>query len=326
MAKRSPLSGPLGEYVLGKVPIVGKQATINQVRRLLEKERTTYDTVDYIYVVDEGKRLIGVFSVRALFNAKKATHIKHLMQTKLVKVTPRTSLERVAHLALTHNLKSLPVVRAGRLLGVVPARTILATLNQALREDIFHFAGIHRSHTEFENSLKVPLLKAVKDRLLWLIIGLFGAMLIAVYMDMFESTLAGYYLVASFVPAIVYCSDALGTQLQTLFVRDLAVLGQKLDLKVYFLRQLGLSVVIAGIISGLMFGFIALFWQAAYLAFLISFAGFLSLLTTSLSSLFITLLIRRFKFDPGLGSGPIATVISDMTSVVIYFLIIVWFL
>jgi len=73
------------------------------------------------------------------------------------------------------------------------------------------------------------------------------------YVSLFEETLAQYLIIASFVPAVVYVSDALGTQLQTVFVRGLAVWGKELNLKKYFLRQIMISSLIATAISVFMF-------------------------------------------------------------------------
>ncbi len=317
------MNNSLKKCILTKIPIVKKNYTVRRVLSILEKESNTYDSVDYIYVTDNNKNLIGVFSIEELFNKPKDTSVGKFMQTKLVTVSPEIEIERIAHLALKHDLKAIPVVKSRKLIGIISSRKIVSIVNRALREDIFHFAGIHKSHLDFESSLEVPLFKVLRDRLSWLIVGLFGAMFIALYISLFEETLVKYLIVASFVPAIVYISDALGTQLQTIFVRDLAVLGKGINLKKYFFRQMMVSFLIAMVIGIIMFSVISLFWGVPFIAFVISSAVLLSLLITSLTALLITLAIKRFRFDPALGSGPIATIISDITSVIIYFLVVV---
>ena len=168
----------------------------------------------------------------------------------------------------------------------------------------------------------LPLFKAIKERLSWLIVGFIGAMLIAFYIGLFEETLQKYLIIAAFVPAIVYLSDALGTQIQTIFVRDLAVLGKAINFKKYFLKQIFISFFIASIIGILLFSSIYLFYGLFKISLIISLAAFVALIITSFTALIITLLIKKFNFDPALGSGPIATIISDMSSVIIYFLIV----
>ncbi|MDH3353455.1 MAG: magnesium transporter [Nanoarchaeota archaeon] len=310
------------EHLIKKVPIVKEHSTVRSVLSMLEKIENKYDSVDYIYVINKNKNLVGMFYIQELFNNPKDTPVGNFMKKKVMSVPLKTEIEKVAHLALKHNLKQIPVTKSKKLIGVFSSREILSTINWSLRKDLFHFAGVHRSHLDFENSMEIPLFKAIKDRLSWLIVGFVGAMLMALYIGMFEETLAKYLIIASFVPAIVYMSDALGTQVQTIFIRDLAVLGKELSIKKYFLKQMVIGILIASVIGVLMFFSISLFYNVPNIALIISLASFATLIVTSFTALMITLLIKRFKFDPALGSGPIATIISDLTSVVIYFIIV----
>jgi len=313
-------------FLLKKIPLVKENATVKSVLLLLEKTTKKYDSVDYIYVIDSKKKLIGMFSMEEIFNHPKNTPIRKFMQKRVVTVSPETSLEKVAHLALKYDLKQMPVAKSRKFLGVVSSRKILSTINTALKEDIFHFAGVHKSHLDFENSLEIPIFKVLKDRLFWLIFGLIGAMSMAVFIGLFEETLTKYLIIALFIPAIVYISDAMGTQLQTVFVRDLAVLGKDLNLRKYILRQICIASLTSVVISILMFAFISLFWKNPFIAFVIASASFLSLIITGFTALFIPLIIKKLGFDPALGGGPVATVASDMTSIIIYFAVVVWLL
>ena len=62
------------------------------------------------------------------------------------------------------------------------------------------------------------------------------------------------------------------------------------------------------------------------MAAIISVAMFFALVVTSLTALVITLGINKLKLDPALGSGPVATIISDVTSIIIYFAVASLFL
>ena len=310
-------------HLITKIPIIKESATVKDVLSMLEKISNKYDSVDYIYVVDKNENLIGMFYIQELFNNAKNTPIKKFIQKSPVTISLKTELEKAAHLALKHNLKQIPVTKSKKLIGAVSTREILSTINKSLRKDIFHFAGIHKSHLEFENSLEIPFLNAVKNHLSWLIIGFIGATVMASFINLFEETLSKYIIIAAFIPTIVYISDALGTQFQTIFVRDLAILGKELNIKKYFLKQMSIGFIVALIMGILLFLFILLIFSLPHIALIISLACFVTLVITSFTSLLITLLIKKFKFDPALGSGPIATIISDLTSVVIYFIIVV---
>src|SRR3989344_7069312 len=212
-----------------------------------------------------------------------------------------------------HQLKAIPSVADGKLVGVVPPGKITAILNNALRTDLFHFAGIHRSHLDFENSLTTPILRSIAHRTPWLIIGMIGIVIVAVFIGMFQRVLEKNIILAFFMPAILYLSNALGTQDQTLFIRDLAVMGDQLQLRKYLVRQSLTSVLIALVISCVMFVMISLLWKEAQVAFVISLAAFASLVVTTVTSFLVTVVLEKLGYDPALGGGPFATIISDAT-------------
>jgi magnesium transporter len=248
--------------------------------------------------------------------------MKEIMKKKLVTVSPETNQEKAADLAVKHNIKAVPVVQNKKLVGVVVTTQIFSILNRALREDIIHLAGIHKAHLEYENTMAVPLFKSIEHRLPWLLIGLLGITMAAVFIGFFEETLQKYLVLAFFIPAIVYMSGALGTQLQTLFIRDLAILGEELKVRQYFIRQMLIGCLLGAVISVLVFIIISIFWQEPFIAAVIAISMFITLLVSAFTALLTTLLIKRFKWDPALGSGPFATIVSDVTSIVIYIAVV----
>ena len=87
----------------------------------------------------------------------------------------------------------------------------------------------------------------------------------------FEPVLKSNLILAAFIPLIVYLSAAVGTQTQTLFIRDLVV-KVKLPLLQYFMKQ----IVITGLIA-LLFGLIIFLstiflWQLPYLCLVVGLA------------------------------------------------------
>src|SRR3989344_842726 len=303
------------------VPKVTRDQTVEQVKIALKKYSNLCESIDYIYVVEKGNKLIGVFSIKDIFRLPSKTKVSEFMLAKVVSISPETNYKTLAHLALRYRIKSVPVTEAGALIGIIQPKEVFQILNKTLRAETFALAGIHKAHLEYENAEKIPLYKSVSHRIPWLIFGLLGIMVTAYFIGTFEKILEHYIILAFFVPAIVYMSDALGTQIQTIFIRDLAVMGKELKVKNYLLKQGLVSLVMSAIISILMFVVIALFWQQNYLALVISIAAFSTLIITSLTAFLITLGIERLGGDPAIGGGPFATVVSDATSIIVYFLV-----
>ncbi|MFT4326095.1 MAG: magnesium transporter [Candidatus Woesearchaeota archaeon] len=316
----------LEKYLITKLPVVSESATIKDALLLFEDEVNTYDSLDYIYCIDKNQKLLGVFTVRQLFNNKKSIKIATLLQTKIISVSPHEKLEVVANIALRNNLKQIPVVKNGVLVGAVPSRKIFSALNKTLEEQIFNQAGIEEAHLNYKNTLEIPILYAVLTRVPWLLIGLIGAVAIAAIVHSFEEMLSGYMLVAAFIPTIVYACDALANQTLTILVRDFAVLGKKMSILKYYIKQTTTALCLGIIIGSFMFMLISLVWQVPYVAFVISLATFISIIITTNIAMCLAILIKRFHVDPALGSGPIATIFTDMTSVLVYLLVVMYML
>ncbi len=324
MLEYSPESA--ASRIITEVPIANDGEKVKSVINRVINNIYRFKTVDYIYILDDNSSLVGVISIKNLLGANKESKIESVMKTNLVTVSPDTDEEKVADLAVKHNIKSIPVIENGRFVGVVPIEKILPILNMALREDLLHLAGIHKAHLKYENTLTVPVFSSMMHRIPWLIIGLIGITMAALFMSAFEATLQQYLVLAFFIPAIVYMSDALGTQHQTLFIRDLAVLGKELNLRTYFIKQMLVSSLLAIFIGALTFLIITVFWNDYFIAIVISISMFATLIASSISAFGTTIVINKLNLDPALGSGPLATIISDVSSIIIYFAVAYIFL
>lgn len=72
-----------------------------------------------------------------------------------------------------------------------------------------------------EDDIQEPVTHLVKNRLPWLFTGLFGGIVTSIIMSHFEKILAADIRLSFFIPVIVYMSDAVGTQTETIYVRHL---------------------------------------------------------------------------------------------------------
>ena len=312
------LSRPVKRFVDVNFLTIKKDQNISDVYAILKKKSNLSEVMDYIYVINNNKNLIGVFSIKDIFRFPSITKVESFMQTKLITASINTEIEKVAHIALKHGIKAVPIIEKNKIIGVVPNKNIIEILNKSVRKDTFHFAGIHHSHLDYDNTMDVPIMKSVAHRVPWLIGGLIGILATAAFIGIFKNTLEKNLILAFFIPVIVYMTDALGTQVETLLVRDLAVMGKDFKIKNYFIRQVSISVIIALMISAVLFITVNLFWQDKSIASIISLATFLSLTVNTLIPFGIILGIKKMGGDPALGGGPFATVLSDASSIIIY--------
>ncbi len=311
-----------GNMMISGFPSARKGELVSKVSSSIQKRASELKTISYVYVIDDDDKLLGIVPIKKLFSSPKNTRIEKIMRINFVSVSPDTMDEKVAHLAIKNNIKAVPVTKKGVLLGVVPTDKILTILNNSLLYDIMHFAGIHKSHFDYENTFEVPFKTSVMSRLPWLLIGLLGIALAAGFISLFENMLEEHIIIAFFIPAIVYMSGATGAQHQTLLIRDLTILGKDLDIKKYFIKSMLVGFSLGLIIAVAVYFIISIIWQEPFIALIIATSMLITLVVSSFTSIIITYSIRRLRLDPALGSGPLATIISDVTSIILYFVVV----
>jgi magnesium transporter len=294
--------------------------TIGNVERMLIEKAKTFDTLDYVYVVDADNMLHGVVSVKEILgNARKEAKVEEVMKRDLVVVHPLTKQERIVYRAILHNIKAVPVVDEKRcLLGIVPYDTILRIFNEEVHEDVFKFGGIfHKVGKEF-TTVQSPASVMIKRRLPWLVVGVLGGAVTASIVSGFEDVLSTLISLAAFAPVLAYLSDAVGTQSETLAVRSMA-LDPKVSLRGYIIREIKVAVSLA-LICGLLIAVVALVgWRNKLLGVIVGASMFLSILAAVFISTFLPFLFRKLDLDPAIASGPFATMVSDVATIAIYF-------
>jgi len=184
---------------------------------------------------------------------------------------------------------------------------------------------IHKAKS-IDDVLKVSISHSVNRRLPWLILGLIGGIVASGIIGNFEEVLSENLYLAAFIPLIVYMSDAVGTQMEAFAIRDLA-LHQRLKLRKYFIKQLLITLVIASIISSLLMLYSSTTQPDFQMALTISSAIFFAIISSIFTGILIPFFIlKQLKVDPANASGPVATIIQDLISITIYFLLASHFL
>lgn len=149
--------------------------------------------------------------------------------------------------------------------------------------------------------------------------GLVLGMVLAFITSRFEEVLLKNIQIAFFIPFVVYMASAVGSQTQSIYTRDLK--SGKAKFGTYLFKETCL-----GLILGLLFGvaswFIVEMWLGSEeIARAVALSMFAAIATAPLVALIITELFELEREDPAVGAGPIATVIQDTITVVIYGLI-----
>ena len=306
-----------GRKMIKAVPIAYSDQRILDIKNMLFEKMKELETINYIYVINKKEELIGVFSVKEIFRSPEQTKVREIMEQDIIKVRPYTDQEKIAISALKNNLKSIPVVdKNNKFLGVIPSDIILDVLYSENVEDFLKLAGIN---SPLQKISKGSSLYLFKIRIPWLVLGLLGGILGAILITLFEAPLKENFILASFIPLILYMSGAVGNQTEILLIRNMA-LDTKISISKYFFREIKVSFLISLILTSLLFLISIIFFSAPYsIAIILGSSLFISIFVAVSVGVFMPYILNKFGKDPAVGSGPFSTISRDILSLVIYF-------
>lgn len=307
-----------GQHAVTRVPTAYAGETVGEV--LTHLHSGNYDYAGSVYVRDDEERLLGMAHMARLLSSGLDQPILAVARTSFPEVFIDTDQEEVASQAIVHGLTAVPVINTEhRLVGVVPPDTLFNVLRHEHVEDLHRLAGIRRETLRARNAMEAPPVQRARDRLPWLLIGLVGSMIATLVMSWFEASMQSKLAIAFFVPAIVYLADAIGTQSEAIAVRGLSLSNAPI-------RDLVGGELRTGLLIGLILGLLTVPFNLLMFGDMkLAIAVALSLVVAGSVATTIGLgfpwFLSRLVMDPAFGSGPIATIIQDVLSLIIYFLI-----
>lgn len=149
-----------------------------------------------------------------------------------------------------------------------------------------------------------------------LVIGLLLGIGISFITSSFHEVLSKNLQVVFFLPFIVFIADAIGTQTEAIYSRDLKTGRAKFT---NYLRKEFTLGMIFGLLFACFSGVVTLLWlRDSLLSLSVSIASFFAIATAPVVALIVAHTFQSAHKDPAAGTGPIATVLQDMLSVVIY--------
>ena len=278
-------------------------------------------TVELICIVDAAGQLLGALPLARAFALAAEAKLGEVAAREYPRVAPEDDQEQAASLALHHGVDALPVVDGnGKLVGVMPAQALLQVLRTEHVEDLHRLAGIQRETARARHAIEDPPMRRARHRLPWLLAGLAGSALATAAMVGFEAVLQAKVAVAFFIPAIVYLADAIGTQSEAIAVRGLSLTRVRVG---HLLSgEVRTGMLIGATLGAVAFVPILAAFGDVRLAGAVAVSIFAAGSVAAALGLLLPWLFARLRLDPAYGSGPIATVIQDTLSIVVYFLIL----
>jgi len=127
-------SGKIGDYLSLEYLAVSPSKTVLEVKNLIKKETADFYFLPYIYVLNEKKQLIGVFSLHELLLQDHASFVYKFMNQNLITVYLTTPINLALRKMIKYKISVLPVIDKEKiLLGIIT----FDDLSEKLYEKIF---------------------------------------------------------------------------------------------------------------------------------------------------------------------------------------------
>jgi magnesium transporter len=266
--------------------------------------------IQYTYVVDTDGCLVGVLPLRNVILSRRATPVRDVMIADPIAMLDTASLDDVRREFREHPFLGFPVINAERrLVGVIEASDVV----RADLEDADEMYRQSQGIVGGEELRSMPLFLRSRRRLAWLsaniVLNILAASMIAIHQDTLEAVIA----LAVFLPIISDMSGCSGNQAVAVTMRELTLgVTRPKDAARVLVKEISLGL-INGLALGILIGGVAYLWKGNL--FLSGVVGVSLALNTVIAVCIgglVPLLLKKFKADPALASGPILTTITDM--------------
>ncbi|MCB2194475.1 MAG: magnesium transporter [Bacteroidetes bacterium] len=284
----------------------------------MRKQAADVDEIYYVYVIDDNNVLKGTLSLKKLLLSSSNKKIANIINTDVISVKTDTTSEEVANIMDKYDLVALPVIdQLGRLVGRITIDDVVDVIREEAERDYQLVSGITQ---DVESSDSAWML--TRARIPWLFIGLFGGIIAALVMGVYEVDLGINPRMAFFIPLIAAMGGNVGVQSSSIIVQALASnsmgfegIGRKL------LKELGVAAINGVILSSVIFAYNYFFSNSFELTLTVSAALFSVIVFASMFGTFVPMFLDKFKIDPALATGPFITTVNDIMGLFIYLMI-----
>ena len=279
------------------------------------------ETIYYVYILSENRRLDGLISLRELILARPETRLADVMQRDVISVRVTDDQEDVAQELARYNFIAIPVVDdANSLVGIVTHDDVLDVVQEEATEDAHRLGAVEPLEDSY---LETPLITIGWKRGIWLTTLAVIALATAKVLDYYKTLTPGdnFEFLILFLPLVLASGGNAGSQSATLIIRALALgeYDRRDSLKMTWREVLiglllGVTVASIGMLAAALF-----FGLTLAKAAVVGVTVVLVVLLGTVSGALLPLLFRRLGMDPAIMSNPLIAALVDVLGVVIYY-------
>ena len=291
---------------------------VKKATKRVIQEAPEVETISTLFVVDENDKFIGIVDLKKLLKAKTPLTVKDIYEEHPYAFDKDPIIETISKIR-NYAIYEMPVVDDEvHLLGIVTLDDALDIYEEEAKEDFEMLAAL-------PETIESGVIKTALHRIPWLLMLLAISIPISLVTSLFEEIIAAVAILVIFQPLISGSAGNVATQ-------TLAVTLRMLSKNEEGIKKNSYREIITGMINGLIIGVLAfvitlvfttmsssLMTNPLSIAFVVGLSLWLTVLIAPIIAVSIPLVLKLFKIDPAVASGPFITTLIDISAISLYF-------
>jgi len=309
--------GTAGSILTTEYAVLTPDITVKAALEKMKSQAFDRETIYYIYVIDNERKLIGFISLRDILVGPSNSKIADVMHKNVISARVDEDKEAVAKRISDYDFLAIPIIDEGdRLVGIVTVDDVVDVVIEESTEDIYKYGAVG----EYIDYMKSNSFQMAKQRVVWLFILIFVGFVAAWVIESNSMHLETVVALSFFIPLLLGAGGNAGTQSSTVIIRGMATGGiQITDLIIVMKRELGVGIIIGTVLGVIVSVGASWFNQDPKVGVTVGLAMIVTVTLATTLGAFLPILFKRLKLDPALMSGPFITSIVDIVSLFVYF-------
>lgn len=312
-----------------------KDMSVGEAMDKLRIDAPSQKMIYYAYVVDSEMTMLGFVSLRDLILSDTHKCICEFLHTNFVSALVDDDKEEVASMIERYSLMAIPILNEEKqLVGIVRYDDAISVIKEEQTEDIEKLMGIVSDNSD-QTYLEMSVLQNYLKRIGWIVSLFFLGILTTLVLNYYEHILSKIPILIPFFPMISAVGGNTGSQTSSVIVRALSLNEVTMaDFMKVIWKEMKTAMLMAMTLFFLVYGevFVISFFNktTTYNHFVISGVVSLALLLQVIVSMtlgaLLPLMVKFFNKDPAVVASPAITTIVDVTGIIIYFSVAMFFL
>jgi len=293
--------------------------TVTEALERVRKVGMDSETINTLYVVDKGRKLLGALTLRKLLLSEEDQTVGEIMHENVISINTHTDQEDVARQFKKYDFTAMPVVdNENRLVGIITVDDVVDILEEEATEDIEKMAAIVPTDKPY---MKTGVFETFRKRIPWLLLLMVSATFTGGIISRFEDALGACVVLTTFIPMIMDTGGNAGGQASVTIIRGLSL--DDIAFKDFFRvcwKELRVSLVCGVTLAICNFAKVLLIDRVTIpVAIVVCLTLLVAVMVAKLVGCTLPMIAKKLGFDPAVMASPFITTIVDALALIVYF-------